>query len=532
MNTRFALFRHNSTGLSPMLQLLVFFISAALVVSRRPDALLYPQFFADDGTVWFREAYMFGWFTSLLHPRNGYFQTVPRLACAAALLVPFRFAPVITNVFGIVLQVLPVNFLLSARCANWGSLVTRALMAFLYLALPNTAEIHVAINMAQWHLAVLACLIVLARPAASWRWRIFDVAAVLLSGLSGPFCLVLLPIAAVFWFFNRDRRRLLVIGAVAVCTIIQLHTLLASAAATRPHTVLGATLELFIQILAGQVYLAAILGQAGLQVQQPLPLLVVASLAATAVMAYCFWKARLEWKLFLAFCLLIFAASLKTSTVTRTLPQWPVMREASGIRYWFLPMLAFSWTLVWCATVNRNGVFRFAGGAALVLSCFGIIQDWKYLPYTDFHFANYARQFAATPPGILVVIPIPTDGWTMELVKKSAACRVTPIGNVERPRPGTKFQDSLPVVGWAMTTEPVRQLKIYIDRKLAASIAPSVARPDVDVIYRQSPDKEKGWVTTVDTSKIAPGPHELELRAVTADGCEADIGRVPIERVR
>jgi hypothetical protein len=523
--------RRADLGLSPALQLLVFLVSVTLVVSRRPDAILYPQFFAEDGSVWFREAYLFGWFTSLLHPRNGYFQTVPRLISAAALLIPFRFAPLLMNLAGITFQVLPVNFLLSARCANWGSLVTRALMAFLYLALPNSRELNAAVNEAQWHLAVLASLIVLARPASNLWGRLFDVIIQVLSGLSGPFGLILLPIAILFWWFSRERWRLVIIAVIAVCSALQLHALIISAAATRPHVVLGATLELFIQILAGQVYLAAILGQAGVQVRQAMPILVVAAVGGSIPIAYCLWKARLEWQLFIAFCLLIFAASLKTSTVTSTLPQWPVMRDAVGIRYWFLPMLAFSWSLVWCATVNGNGVFRFAGIVGLILSCFGIMQDWKYPAYPNFHFAKYANQLAAASPGILIAIPICPNGWSLQLVKRSAACPCVPIGSVDAPRPSAKFETSLPVAGWVMATEPVRRISIYIDRSRIASVAPDYARPDVDAIYPQSPDKNKGWAVTADTSMVAPGSHELEVRATTADGCEADIVRVPLERV-
>jgi hypothetical protein len=508
---------------------LVFLLSACLVVWRRPDALFYPQFFAEDGATWFREAYIFGWLPSLLVPHSGYYQTVSRLGAALALLVPFRFAPLIMNLAGIAFQVLPVNFLLSARCSNWAPLPARALMAFLYLALPNTAELDANLDEAQWHLAVLACLVVLARPASNAWWRVFDLLVVLLSGLTGPFCLVLLPIAAVYWYAKRERWTLALLAATALPAVVQLYALFTTGG-TRPHTGLGATVELFIQILAGQVYLAAILGRGGFQVSQQFPLLVVAALGGSLILAWCLWKARLEWKLFITFCLLVFAASLVTSTVTDNLPQWPIMREAEGIRYWFPPILAFVWALAWCATVNANGVFRFVGVAGLALGCFGIVQDWKYPPYTDHHFPQYAAQFAAAPPGTMIAIPI-SHGWTLRLVKKGASCRAVPIGSIDRPRPDASFGPSLAVGGWALASEHIRMVSIDIDRTRIGSVTPFLPRPDVDAIYPQSPDKYKGWRITVDTSKVTPGAHELEVRALTSAGCEADIVRVPIKRV-
>lgn len=522
----------NRTGLGPQWQLLVFFVSAALIVSRRPDALFNPQFFAEDGSVWFREAFMFGWFTSLLHSRNGYFQTIPRLVSAVALLVPFRFAPLVMNLTGITIQVLPVNFLLSARCRNWAPLFPRALMALLYLALPNSSELDAAINEGQWHLGLLACLVILASPPTTWLWRTFDLAAILLSGLSGPFGVVLLPIAGIFWWFRRERWRLIVIASVTASTIVQLLALLTTAMATRPHVILGATFKLFLQLLAGQVYLGAMLGESGLQVQRPLQVLAVAAVLGTAVIVYCFFKAPLEWKLFLAFCILVFAASLKSATVSTTTPQWLVLRDASGIRYWFFPMLAFLWALVWCATLSLNGASRFVGVTGLLMTCFGIKTDWRYPPYTDFHFARYAERLAPAPPGVLVTVPILPDGWTMRLVKKSPGCRILPIGAVDQPKDGARIAGSTVAAGWVMASQPIRQVKIYLDRALLQSVTPSFARPDVDVIYPQSPDKEKGWSTTVDISKAAAGEHELEVRAAGEDGCEADIAIIPIERVK
>src|SRR5664280_1995630 len=54
---------------------LAFFTAAGLVVSRQPDAILHAQFFAEDGHVWFADAYNRGWFTSLSRTQDGYFQT-------------------------------------------------------------------------------------------------------------------------------------------------------------------------------------------------------------------------------------------------------------------------------------------------------------------------------------------------------------------------------------------------------------------------------------------------------------------------
>jgi hypothetical protein len=519
-----------NTGIGPMAQVLVFFLCAVLVVTRRPDALLYPQFFGEDGTIWYPEAYMSGWLTALFHSRNGYFQTLPRLAAAAALLAPLRFAPLIENLIGITLQILPVNLLLSARCRNWAPLFVRSLMAILYIGLPNTRELDAAPEEGQWHLALLACTLVLACPPPKWIWRALDVAVILLSGFSGPFGVILLPIALIYWWRRREKWRLIVVAAVAAPAIIQLTSLVTSAEATRSHAILGATPMLFVQLLAGRVYLGAMLGQSGANVHSSAAVLTSIAILGTVVAGYCLLKARLEWKLLIAFCGLVFLASLKNPMVSMTQPQWQVLRDSPGIRYWFLPMIGFVWALTWCATLSRNEFFRFAGIAGLLMTCAAILADWRYPAFTNHHFAKYAGQFDAAAPGTMVNIPIFPDGWTMRLVKRSPGCRNLLIGSVDQPRPGGQVAATAPISGWVLADEPIRRVLIYVDRKRMESIVPDVRRSDVDSLYPQSPDKYKGWAGQVDLSGFPPGPHEIEVRALEADGCEADFAVIPVER--
>ncbi len=134
--------------------LLIFLLAAVLVVSRRPGVLWNAQFHAEDGQ-FFAAAYNNGWVHVLLFPYAGYLVLFERIAGALALLPPLRFAPLLMNLIGLTVQVLPINFLLSARCSNWGGLATRALFAAVYIALPSGSEINVTVTNAQWHLALL-----------------------------------------------------------------------------------------------------------------------------------------------------------------------------------------------------------------------------------------------------------------------------------------------------------------------------------------------------------------------------------------
>jgi len=512
------------------LQLFVFAIAFLAVVSRRPDALTNPQFFGEDGAVWYPDAYMLGWFSPLFHSLNGYFQTLPRLVSALALLVPLRSAPLLMNLIGITLQVLPVNILLSSRCQNWAPISVRAFMALVYIALPNTRELDAAIEEGQWHLALLACMLVLGCVPRTVLWRTFDFSVILLSGLSGPFSIVMLPIAAIFWWFRRERWRLVVIGILAVTAVIQLSAILHTAAATRPQVGLGAPPGLFLKLLGGQVYLGALIGESGSPAQKGEVLLAIVAILGTAVVVYCLLKARLEIKLFVCFAFLLFVASLKNPMVSMTVPQWQVLRDAPGIRYWFFPMLGFAWALVWCVTSSRSLFVQIAAGIGFFAMIVGVAHDWEYPAFTDFHFPEYARQFAAAAPGNVVIIPIFPDGWVMRLTKKESACSTLPVGHIDAPASGARVSGVVPVAGWVTAAEPVQHVSVFLDRVFAQSVKPNMARPDVDGAYPQSAVTLKGWSTVVDTSRLAPGRHEIEARALQSGGCDADFDIVTIEK--
>ncbi len=502
-----------------------------MVVSRRPDALFNPQFFGEDGPVWYGQAYAFGWFTALLHSQNGYFQSLPRLAASLALLVPLRFAPLVMNLIGIAFQVLPVNILLSSRCSAWAPLKIRAFMAVAYVALPNTMELNITVEEGQWHLALLACMLVLAHVLRNFKWRMFDITIFVLCGISGPFCLMLLPIAAIFWWLRRESWRLVAIAVFAATSILQLSAIIQNGAATRPKVGLGATPAIFARLLGGQVYLGALLGQHSLPAHKNIVLLAIVAVLGTAILVYCFIKSGTELKLFILFAVLVFAASLRSPMVSLTVPQWQVLRDSIGIRYFFFPMLAFAWALIWCAGVNQVKPIRIAAGLGLACMVTGILRDWEYPAYTNFHFQEHAKAFANAAPGTFMSIPIYPPGWALRITKKNPACHSLPVGFVEQPAQNSHVSGTIGISGWVSGMEPVREVSVYVDHSLMQSTTPSLKRPDVDENYPESPVKEKGWATTIDVSKISPGQHEIEARAFSQGACEADIAVVPVEKV-
>jgi hypothetical protein len=403
---------------------LVFLAACLLLFTRRPDAIVHAQFYAEAGHVWFADAYNLGWWNALFRAQDGYFQTFSRLGAALALLAPFAQTPLVLNIIAIAAQALPVNLLTASRSAGWGSLRLRALLAVIYLALPNYGEVSFGITESQWLLALSVFLLLVARAPQGWLGRCFDLVLVLLSGLSGPFCIFLLPIAVFAALKRRARWPWAPAGVLAMCVTIQAYALLVIDRTGRAHPPLGASPALLARILGGNVILGAILGRipfATMPGEGIFIVLLCAAAVGTLIASSCFFRPGIEMKLFLALAGMIFVAALLFPVTNPPAGStvWQMLAKAFAVRYWVFPSLAFAWSLVWCAR-QGNVVLRAASVMLLCAMCLGALINWIEPPQRDLHFAEYAASFEAAPAGTVITIPESPKGWTIRLIKHAS----------------------------------------------------------------------------------------------------------------
>ncbi len=403
-------------GLSVGWQIAVFLIALFAVFTRLPGALLHAQFFAEDGWVWYQQAYNLGWARSLAITHGGYLQTLPRLVAGISLLFPMQWAPLVMNVAGAVIQILPVTALLSRRCAPWGPMPVRMLMATLYLAIPNAPEVHVVITNAMWHLAVLQLLLALSAPLG-WQGRIVDTLVFTVGSVSGPFSLLLLPCTAVYWWVRRQRWTLAVLGIMFLGSTLQVLSFLHSV--RNPEAApLGANSLALLRIIAGNIFVDSMTGGGGPFL--PVSMLLAGAAGGFAVL-FCGWRsAPLPGRLAVVFAILVLLASLKDPLVLVSLiPRWEVLANATGIRYWFLPSLMFLWSVAWCAWGEKSVPIRYAAVAILLLTLICAGRKWIYPPWPEGNFSADAERFRTLQPGehMLFTVFDPGDR-KMELIKR------------------------------------------------------------------------------------------------------------------
>ena len=399
---------------------------AALVFSRKPDAFLDAQFWAEDGVVWYRQAYESGW-VSLLDPQNGYFQTVSKVTANLAQLVDLAWAPLLFAGVALCFKVLPVLLLHADRGRQLApDARCRWLLTALYIAHPYSWEVFINVTNIHWHLAIAALLVVCLGSWDGAFQKSCDVAIVSLCGLSGTFAMFLAPISAWHWYRTRSRRALVLASILALAAGIQLVALATTGTTARSPAPLDASWGDLVRIVGGQVAAASLLGDvwpelfdtAAWQRWMLVPLAFSAALAV--LVARAFHSARHPLRYFIALSAMVFVAALLRPQISGTEGQWPLFaRPGIGGRYAFLPILAFYASLAWIATADRTAAFRWVARLLLaIVLVVAVPASWRVKPYEDVGFAARAQSFARAAPGEVVEIPVNPPGWSFPLEKR------------------------------------------------------------------------------------------------------------------
>lgn len=138
----------------------------------------------------------------------------------------------------------------------------------------------------------------------------------------------------------------------------------------------------------------------------------------TGVLVYAFSRASLELRLFIVFAFLILAASLSKPLIGGGLPQWQLLAIDRSARYWFFPMLAVLWSLLYCAAQKDDRRIRIGACVTFAAMLHGMIHDHRYPPLPDRNFQIFLRNFEAAPSGTYVLLPDCPPGEVSSLRKK------------------------------------------------------------------------------------------------------------------
>lgn len=374
-------------------------VAGLLLFLRRPDALLRPQFLAEDG-MFFVDAYEMGP-AALATPYNGYFHLVPRLTARLALALDPRWAPAVYQAvaFGVWLAVLLALFSPRIR------LPAKPALALALVLVPHSGEVFLSLTNVQWPLAVGLLLLALADDPAGPRQGAADLAALILCGLTGPFAIFLWPLFLARALARRSRASLLLVVGVSAAAALQAVTLyryrflFVVKAPPDPAGVLSA--------LGGRLYGTFFAGY-GLADFRPGAGWMILGAGLTALGAWAIFSAR-TWsrnEKMLAGAWLCVVAPVALRFLRRAAE---ISGPRNGDRYFFLPHVLLAWILV-VAAVRTAGWRRGMLVAALAVALAATLPHWRVPPLHDYGWAGRVQPIR---DGKGFLIPINPEGWTI-----------------------------------------------------------------------------------------------------------------------
>lgn len=408
---------------------LLFVAFVALLVSRQPHVLTDANLWGDDGWSWYPDAYTIG-IRCLAIPVNGYLNSVQRLVGLAVQPLPLLWVPAVFAFIGLAAQALAASFLCSRRLDGYGiPRIARLAFAVAMLLLPNEIELYGNLTNAQWWLAVLAFEVVMASPPRrAWSWA-FDLSVLALSGLSGPFALLLGPTALMVLVAHRRKPEARLAGLVrlavmALCAAIQLWVL----ATTPDHgslpTPLGANPVLLARMIVRQVVFGLEFGMRAMFLSPVRPgwssdaaTWVTLAVALAAFGAACA-VGGLLFRGFALYAVLVLAGGLVHPHASADMPQWVALTHPTcGSRYFAMLSLTFLAAMFVLAASRQPALRVFGIVLLLPMLLHAIPQSWRIESWhTDF--AARARAFALAPPGTRMEFPqVPPGTAPMVLVK-------------------------------------------------------------------------------------------------------------------
>ena len=402
----------------------VFVLACVIFVLRRPDILFHAQLWAEDGTFWFAQSYNRGFANVIFSPHTGYLQTFSRLVFSALVPMPLEHVPAYANAVGVAVRAWCVA-LLFARDFGWFGARAKLLLAAFMLLQPGLEAIHANITNTHWYLAILALLVVVADRPTGRGWIFHDMIVLAIAGLSGPFCIFLLPALAVRLLglpFRAAVRqvmqwladpRLLVLGAVSA---IQLGVMLVQGTATRSKAPLGASFELLSQVLATRIFAGFVLPP-GLKafLWQQETLCVAITIVGLGILIYALLRGPDRLKTVVVFAALMMVPLLLSPQIDLREEQWPVFAHPhAGLRYFVIAPIAWFAVLIWLAAEHARKRAALLATAAFAVIVALAVDGFRISPVPDTGYYEAVAKIDEETTG-LVKIPIAPQGWEMIL---------------------------------------------------------------------------------------------------------------------
>ena len=175
-------------------------VCALILAARRPAQIRNPQLWAEEGKIWYAEAYTLG-ARALARSFGGYLNTTQRVVAAVSQWADPAWVPAIFVAAAFLITLYVAARTQSARFP----LPPHVGYALAVVLVPDTFEVLLLLNNIDRVTAAGFVLVLISKDARRWWEHAHDSAAALLFGLTGPYSVVFAPLFV--WRALRRRTR-------------------------------------------------------------------------------------------------------------------------------------------------------------------------------------------------------------------------------------------------------------------------------------------------------------------------------------
>ncbi len=372
-------------------RVLLVLVTLVALFSRRPDAYLNPQFWAEDGVVFYSQVMTLG-AKSFLVRYGGYFHLYSRVFAWLF----SGFAPAVMPTLYLLASVVGVLFtaLLCTSSRVQLPVALRFAMGFAVTLAPSPNEVFHTLLNTFWVLALCFILVLLFEAPKNRRQWAFDIGLLTVLGLSGPLVVAFSPLFVLRALHRRDRHGWVMLSVVAILCAVQL----SPAGLTRDNGHFGTVQALdALRSLNGYVgrTFAGNWGRPGPEeLSFAIPLFVAGLLLHVALLLDAWKRKTMVPVYFLGGGALVLLSAMWA---------WrgcPGMLKLLGERYFDIPITLLVWTLLAAWSSMRRPMFL-----ALPLVVIAFITSHRSPAMSDYKWKEASRCLSIPGPCLVRIPP-------------------------------------------------------------------------------------------------------------------------------
>ncbi len=390
---------------------LAYSLIVVVLFYRRPDAFYHAQFWAEEGTVFFKEAYEQG-FSSLFNTCAGYYHLVPRLLASLLVLIsiPLEYIPFLFCYAWLGVLFLIIWYVWQRLSFNS---LQKLFLSVAVVLIPLQSEVFMNQTNMQWVMVLFPIIIFSSQDEEkNNRWFYLDIVVLTLAGLTGPNFTVLLPLFLFLLFSAKtnNRKKLLYVLSILI-GVIGLLALIHHGSVNRAEGHFTLLNKGFVQYVFVQ-YAFLFIGKLAFKI--PFLVMYLGVISIVGLYIYALKQSLINYKQnkFLFICLITSLLFLGTTLIAYRNEPSLLSPYYRGVRNFYIPALLFVWALMQFLFSHKHATKLLIG--LIVLFSIELILFVGVFKLEQFDVKPYSEKLYHSNS---ISIPVNPNGWFIELNK-------------------------------------------------------------------------------------------------------------------